>query len=62
MPLGHLSALSASYLSLDLLASPSSSLDSAWLELAIGLDILDHSRDPVSSVVVCIFSVREGLC
>ena len=62
MLLGHLSTLSISDLSLDLLASPSSSLDSTWLEFTVALGVLDQSCDPLRAVVVGIFSVGEGVC
>lgn len=62
MLLGNLSTLGSGDLSLDLLARPSSSLDSSWLIFSIALGFFDESRDPISTVVVGIFSIREGVC
>jgi hypothetical protein len=34
-------------LALNLLPSPSSSVNRAWLEFAVGLGLLDHSSQPI---------------
>jgi hypothetical protein len=53
--------LLAADLALDLFAGPAGSLDSAWLELAIGLGLLDQSSQPVLSEGVDELAVRESI-
>lgn len=59
--LRHLSGLLVLSLSFDLLTSPACSLNCASLEVTVALGILDERRDPVSTVVVGIVTVGEGI-
>jgi hypothetical protein len=53
--------LGASNLALDLLTSPSGSLDGAGLVLSVGSGLLDHSSDPVLSESIRQLAVGEGI-
>ena len=61
MALRHLSRLSIARLSLDLLASPSRSLNCAALKISIALCLFDECCNPFGSVKIGIFAVGEGI-
>jgi hypothetical protein len=49
-------------LSLDLLASPLRRLDRSGGEVSVGPGFFDELRDPLSTVILCDFAVRESIC
>lgn len=59
--LRHLGGWLVLSLSFDLLTSPPCSLNRASLEVTVALGILDERHDPVSTVVVGIVAVGEGV-
>lgn len=58
--LGH-DGLRTTQLTLDLLTSPASSLNSSRLEFSVGLGLLDHSGEPVLSESINQFAIGVGV-
>lgn len=56
-----LHALSTPDLTLDLLAGPAGSVNSSRLEFAVLACVLDHGGDPLSTVELREFAIREGI-
>lgn len=54
-------ALCATQLTLDLLTSPASGLYRAWLEVAVGLGLLNHSRQPALAESVNKLAIGVGV-
>jgi hypothetical protein len=49
-------------LSLDLLPSPFCSLNRSSGEFTVGPSLFDELHDPLSTVVLCNFTIRESVC
>ncbi len=58
---GFLNTLGSTDLALDLLASPSCSVDGSGLEFTVLSCILNHLGEPVDTVVCGEFAVRESI-
>ena len=52
----------ATYLALDLLASPTCGLDGTWGEFAVLACVLDHCGKPLLAVKVLEFAAGESIC